>query len=279
MPLRSHLDTLRSHILCSVFSRPVSLGSQGPLVSFCFDDFPRTAYTVGGTILKSFGVHGTFYVAPRLIDTTNSLGDQLTHGDIDSLLTDGHELGCQTFNHLSCRTLPLSFFELEVLKARKFLRELTGYDPSNFAYPQGHVSLRCKRRLGPQMSSSRGPCGGINEQIADLNLLRANSLYGDLDQMDRIESLLSRNVSSQGWLIFHTHDVRRNHSPFGCTPALLDSTLLLAMKKGCRIASIKEAISTQDAPEHPQQRASPVYERTSSALDSTGSFTAPPSSR
>jgi hypothetical protein len=103
------------------------------------------------------------------------------------------------------------------------------------------------------MSSSRGQCGGINKQIADLNLLRANSLYGDLDQMNRIESLLTRNVSSQGWLIFHTGDVRRNHSPFGCTPALLDSTLLLAMKKGCRIASIKEAISMQDAPDHSRQ--------------------------
>lgn len=253
MPLRSYLDTLRSHILCSAFSRPVSLGGQGPMVSFCFDGFPRTAYTAGGTILKSFGVHGTFYATPGLIDPTDSLGDQLTLDDIDSLLTDGHELGCQTFSHLSCRTLHLSAFELEVLKTRKFLRELTGYDPSNFAYPQGHVPLRCKRRLGPQMSSSRGPCGGINQQIADLNLLRANSLYGDLDQMDPMEALLSRNVNSQGWLIFHTSDVRRNHSLFGCTPALLDGTLLLAMKKGCRIVSIKEAISTQDALEHSQQ--------------------------
>jgi peptidoglycan/xylan/chitin deacetylase (PgdA/CDA1 family) len=245
MTLGSHLGTLRTHILCSAFSRPVSLGSQGPLVSFCFDDFPRTAYTVGGTILKSFGVHGTFYATPGMIDTTTSLGDQLTHSDIDSLLSDGHELGCQTFSHVTCRALPLSIFELEVLKGRKALRELTGYDPSSFAYPQGHTSLRCKRRLGPQMSSSRGICGGINEQVADLNLLRANSLYGDLDQMDRIESLLSRNVSSHGWLIFHTGDVRRNHSPFGCTPALLDGALLLAMKKGCRIASIREVITTQ----------------------------------
>ena len=244
MNLRSHLDTLRTHILCSTFSRPVSLGNQGPLVSFCFDDFPRTAYTVGGTILKSFGVHGTFYAAPSLIDTTSSLGDQLTHRDIDSLLSDGHELGCQTFSHLSCRALPLSIFELEVLKGRKALRELTGYDPSNFAYPQGHVSLHCKRRLGPQMSSSRGICGGINEQAADLNLLRANSLYGDLDQMDRVESLLSRNVSNHGWLIFHTRDVRRNHSPFGCTPALLDQAVLMASEKGCLIRSIKDTMAT-----------------------------------
>ncbi|WP_348266551.1 polysaccharide deacetylase family protein [Edaphobacter paludis] len=261
MSLSFHLGALRSHVLCSVFCRPVSLCNQRPLVSFCFDDFPRTAYTVGGTILKSFGVHGTFYAAPRLIDTTNGLGDQLTRDDIDSLLTDGHELGCQTFSHLSYRALPLSTFELEVLKGRKFLRELTGYDPCNFAYPQGHVSLRCKRRLGPQMSSSRGTCSGINIQIADLNLLRANSLYGDLDQMDRIESLLSHNVSGHGWLIFYTHDVRRNHSPFGCTPALLDGTLLLAMKKGCRIASIKEAISTHEIPETPQRRAANVYDR------------------
>ena len=246
--LRAHLGTVRANLLCSASSRPVFLRNQSPLVTFCFDDFPRTAYTVGGSILKSFGVHATYYAAPGLIDTANHLGDQLTHNDIHSLVDDGHELGCHTFSHVSCRAHSFRSFENEVLRGRAALHDITGFDPSNFAYPYGHVSLRSKRTIGPLMSSCRGIYGGINQQLTDLNLLRANSLYGDIEQLDHVDLLLTQSVSSQGWIIFYTHDVRSNHSPFGCTPALLDHTVRLAIKKGCRIASVQEALATLSRP-------------------------------
>ncbi len=243
MTLRSRLGVLRGQLLYSVYSRPVPLGNQGPVVSFCFDDFPRTAYTAGGAILKSFGARGTYYAALGLMNTTNDSGDQLKREDIDSLLANGHELGCHTFSHISCRSVPLKSFEGDVLKGRKTIRELTGYDATNFAYPFGHVSVNSKRIIGAQMNSCRGIYGGINQPMADLNLLRANSLYGDVDQFDQFESLLSTAVNRRGWLIFYTHDVRRNPSPFGCTPALLDQTIASAEKKGFLIASVKDAIS------------------------------------
>ena len=242
MTLRNHLGRVKAGLLCSMMSRPVPLGGQAPFVSFCFDDFPRTAYTVGGMLLKSFGVHGTFYASPGLIGTSNALGEQFQVGDLDALLTDNHELGSHTFNHVSCRDLPLRSFEHEVRRGRAELSTLTGYDPSNFAYPFGQVSLRSKRTIGSQMASCRGIYGGVNEQFADLNLLRANCLYGEIDQLPRVMSLISQCVSSQGWLIFYTHDVRENPSPYGCTPALLDRTLLLAMQRGCRIVSVREAL-------------------------------------
>jgi peptidoglycan/xylan/chitin deacetylase (PgdA/CDA1 family) len=235
-------------MLGAVHKRPLPLHNQGPVVSFCFDDFPRTAYITGGAILKSFGVCGTYYAALGLMNTTNELGDQLRQEDIDSLLADGHELGCHTFSHVSCRTVSLRSFESDVLKGRQAIRTLTGYDAENFAYPRGHVTIRSKKRIGALMSSCRGIYGGINNLAADLNLLRANSLYGDIDQDIRFESLLAANVACCGWLIFYTHDVRRNPSAFGCTPALFDQTVALAAESGCRIASIKEALAIFNKP-------------------------------
>ena len=243
MTLRSQLGRLRAKMLSAVHSRPLPLHNQGPVVSFCFDDFPRTAYTTGGAILKSFGVCGTYYAALGLMNTTNELGDQLRQEDIDSLLADGHELGCHTFSHVSCRTVPLKLFESDVLEGRRAIRALTGCDAENFAYPRGHVSIRSKKRIGAHMSSCRGIYGGINDPVADLNLLRANSLYGDIDQHARFESLVSANVARRGWLIFYTHDVRRNPSAYGCTPEFFDQTVALAAESGCRIASIKEALA------------------------------------
>jgi peptidoglycan/xylan/chitin deacetylase (PgdA/CDA1 family) len=248
MTLRSQLGRLRAEMLSAVHSRPLPLHNQGPVVSFCFDDFPRTAYTTGGAILKSCGVCGTYYAAPGLMNTTNELGDQFRQEDIDSLLADGHELGCHTFSHVSCRAVSPRSFESDVLKGRQVIRTLTGCDVGNFAYPYGHVSIRSKKQIGALMSSCRGIYGGINDIDADLNLLRANSLYGDVDQYSRFESLLTANVARRGWLIFYTHDVRRNPSAFGCTPALLDQTVALASESGCRIASIKEALAIFSKP-------------------------------
>jgi peptidoglycan/xylan/chitin deacetylase (PgdA/CDA1 family) len=242
--LRTQLGGLRRQLLCSTYSRPCLISECGPIVSFCFDDFPRTAYTTGGTILKSMGARGTYYAALGLQDSTNTLGDLLRSDDIFSLLADGHEIGCHTYTHSSCRDRSLKAFEGDVQKGRELLHKMTGCDAPNFSYPYGHVTLAAKKKIGAQMTSCRGIYGGVNRPTADLNLLRANSLYGDVDQFARVKDLVSESEQRRGWLIFYTHDVRRNPSPFGCTPALLDSTVSLVLERGLRVAPIGEVIAS-----------------------------------
>ena len=38
-----------------LFKGPVTLRNRVPLISFSFDDFPRSAYEAGGAILKTYG--------------------------------------------------------------------------------------------------------------------------------------------------------------------------------------------------------------------------------
>ena len=229
--------------LSSVHSRRVAIGNQGPVVSFCFDDFPVTAYTVGGAILKSFGARGTYYAAMGLMNTSNHLGDHFSHRDLHSLITDGHELACHTFSHISCRTVPFPEFEADVNRGRDAIRKTTGYEPVNFSYPFGHVTLTAKKKLSAQLRSCRGIYGGVNAPTIDLNLLRANGLYGDVDRLPEMESLLSRNAQLGGWLIFYTHDVRSTPSEFGCTPALLEKVIAAAAGRGSRIVPIDQVVS------------------------------------
>jgi hypothetical protein len=42
--------------------------------------------------------------------------------------------------------------------------------------------------------------------------------------------------------LLYTHDVREDPSPFGCTPALLEAAVLLALETGCQIATVKKVI-------------------------------------
>ena len=237
------LGTVRNQILQSVSCRPLPLGDSGPIVSFCFDDFPRTACSAGGAILRSFGACGTYYASLRLMGTTNALGEQFSQSDLEALLADGHEIGCHTFSHISCRSVPLSFFEADVVKDRRAIHDLTGYDPGSFAYPYGHVSFNGKRRIGAQVESARGIIGGVNAPCADLNLLRANSLYGGVEALAGVEQQVAEVIRRRGWLIFYTHDVTRNHSPFGCTPDVLDRTIEYVLESRCRIAPVRTAVA------------------------------------
>ena len=178
MTPRFGLSALHRRALCSLYARAAPWGNRGPIVSFTFDDFPRTAFIVGGAILKNLGVRGTYYSASGLMGTANELGEQFCSEDSHSLPQDGHELASHTFSHISSRTVSCSKYTNDVDLGRKAREEIAGVaDCGNFAYPFGHVTLMTKKTLGPRMISSRGTFPGLNGPEVDLNLLQANSLY------------------------------------------------------------------------------------------------------
>jgi peptidoglycan/xylan/chitin deacetylase (PgdA/CDA1 family) len=240
--LRSGLGAARRQMLCSLHRRTVRLESGVPIVSFSFDDFPRTAYSDGGSILEQFGARGTFYAACGLMNTCNELGEHFCAGDLESLLDRGHELASHTYSHSSCRSISWTEFCKDVEKGRQAIEEVTGEGSSNFAYPFGHVTLRAKQGLETSVTSARSVIPGYNGPEIDLNLLRGNSLYGNLDVAGPVEELIAENARRGTWLIFYTHDVRPNPSPFGCTPALFESAVSCAARSGCRILRVRDAL-------------------------------------
>jgi peptidoglycan/xylan/chitin deacetylase (PgdA/CDA1 family) len=229
-------------MLCALYRRPVPLENPEPIVSFTFDDFPRTAYSAGGPILEQFNARGTFYCSYGLMNTCNELGEHFCADDLDSLLDSGHELASHTYSHISSRSLSAAAFREDVEKGRRAVEKVTGTESSNFAYPFGHVTLRAKQSLGTSVTSARSVIPGFNGPEIDLNLLRGNSLYGNLDAAGQVEELIAENASRGTWLIFYTHDVRPNPSPFGCTPGLLESAVSCAAQIGCRILTVREAL-------------------------------------
>jgi peptidoglycan/xylan/chitin deacetylase (PgdA/CDA1 family) len=119
-----------------MYPRQASLGTRGPIVSFTFDDFPRTALTVGGHILNSYGLCGTYYASIGLMNGVSPLGDQFRREDLDNLLRDGHELASHTFGHVSCRSVSCARYREDVEKGRSAIEKITGRpDFGNFAFP------------------------------------------------------------------------------------------------------------------------------------------------
>jgi len=244
MSLRSTFGTVRKRILCSLHRRIVPLGNGGPYVSVTFDDFPRSAYTVGGSILKNYGVLGTYYVAMGLMNTSNALGEQFRMEDLRSAANEGHELASHTFSHQSSRAVSCTAFGDDVRKGWSAIREMGGQAPTrNFAFPRGEVTLSAKLAVGKEMMSCRGIYGGVNGPYVDLNLLLANSLYGDPDDLDRVARLIRENEERKGWLIFYTHDVSPTPSRYGCSPRFLDSTVRMAVQNGAKVLPVAEVLA------------------------------------
>lgn len=244
MSIRSQLGSLRRQVISCVSSRRVPLGNRGPVVSFCFDDFPRTALTTGGRILNSLGVAGSYYVAAGLMNKMNELGEQFHREDLDAALADGHELASHTFSHISCRSVSASTFLADVQKGRQAIEQLTGKpDSGNFAFPFGDLTLKAKKLVGPGAVSCRSTWKGFNGPDVDLNLLRANSLYGGRDECVIAQKLILDNERKKGWLIFYSHDVQETPSRFGCTPALLEFAVSCALQTSTRVLTVAEVVA------------------------------------
>jgi peptidoglycan/xylan/chitin deacetylase (PgdA/CDA1 family) len=178
-----------------------------------------------------------------LMHGKNDLGEQFHHEDLRAVLDRGHELASHTFSHLSARQVSYETFEDDVKRGEQAIREAIGVPGSgNFAYPYGDVTLKTKKRVGPEMRSCRGTHGGLNGPDIDLNLLRANSLYGDLNRVDAAKKLILENEKQGYWLIFYSHDVAAKPSPFGCTPQLLDMVCSFAATRGARLMTVAQVM-------------------------------------
>jgi len=243
MSLRSQAGAIRRGILASLHRRTVRLDGRGSIITFTFDDFPRTALTNGAAILESFGARGTYYVAGSLMNQTNQLGEQFRREDIRTLLERGHEVGSHTFHHSSARRVSFKKFQQDAEDGERGIQELADVLSSgNFAYPYGEATLRSKKDLGPRFVSSRGTFGGLNGPEVDLNLLRANSLYGGLEQAEAAKRRIQENERLGQWLIFYTHDVTDVPSPYGCTPALLEMVCAYAKALNMRFMTVADVM-------------------------------------
>jgi hypothetical protein len=78
--------------------------------------------------------------------------------------------------------------------------------------------------------------------IADLNLLKACFLDKRTNiHIGFIKKLIDYNADNCGWLIFASHDVVDNPSPYGCTPEFFREVVEYSAHSGALILPLAEA--------------------------------------
>lgn len=223
--------------------RPGRIRMESPVISFTFDDFPRSALINGGAMLREHGFAGTYYASLGLMGTKAPTGEIFMHEDLDDLIQQGHELACHTFDHCdSWETAPAEF-EASILRNRDAVaKHLSGLGLRSFSYPIGCPRPETKRRVANHFECARGGGQTFNNGIVDLNYLKAFFIEQSRDHFDAIKQTIDGNARAKGWLILTTHDVCNQPTRFGCSPRLFKQVVEYSAKSGAAVLPVSKAL-------------------------------------
>ena len=164
--------------------------------------------------------------------------------DLVQLHERGHELGSHSFDHLRVPSQAKADIESSIVNNARFIREAIGEELPlhSFAYPQGAVSVRTRRIVSRHFSSCRGTSPGINSGRIDLACLRAFCIDNRFDPRRDLSPMIDEAKRRNGWLIFCMHDMARQPSRWGCTPAVFEEIVRQVRVAGLEVATIEKVV-------------------------------------
>jgi peptidoglycan/xylan/chitin deacetylase (PgdA/CDA1 family) len=223
--------------------RMVPFRFKHPIVSFTFDDFPKTALHAGGAILRKYGAFGTFYAAFGLMGKDSPVGPIFSPDDIKLLLEEGHELGCHTFAHCHAWDTAPAAFEESILENRRALQQLVpGAVFKTHSYPISCPRPETKRRAGRYFSACRAGGQVCNLGKSDLNGVSAFFLEKSRNNPDAVKNVIQHNEATNGWLVLATHDVCSTPTPFGCAPDFFENVVRWTVESRSRVLAVGAAL-------------------------------------
>jgi peptidoglycan/xylan/chitin deacetylase (PgdA/CDA1 family) len=220
----------------------VTLRNSRPIISFTFDDFPRSALQEGGAILETAGVRATYYVSLGLMNQQIPAGPAFTEQDLHETLARGHELGCHTYAHChSWDTHPAEFEASVVRNQQELQRFFPAQKFKSMSYPIAWPRPGTKRRSMQHVACCRAGGEGYNRGEVDAALLQASFLEKHQGELDWVKRLVDASVQEKGWLIFATHDVGRNPTGLGCETGFFTEVVHYAAGSGAKILPVAQA--------------------------------------
>jgi peptidoglycan/xylan/chitin deacetylase (PgdA/CDA1 family) len=215
-----------------------------PVVSFTFDDFPRSALYQGGAILRNHDMLGTYYASFGLMGQAAPTGEIFFEEDLFEFKQQGHELGCHTFDHCHSWDTAPAEFEASILRNQQRIARISEAPSiTSFSYPISCPRPDTKRRTAKYYATARGGGQTFNIRSTDLNYLKAFFIEQSRDNFAAIQQVIDDNARAKGWLIFATHDVCDTPTRYGCTPALFERIVKAVAKSGAKVLPINQAFA------------------------------------
>ena len=222
--------------------RPCRIQTESPVISFTFDDFPRSALLNAGAILRERGFAGTYYASFGLMGKQAPTGEIFELADLDELTRQEHELACHTFDHYDSWETEPAEFEASIRRNQRAAADrLQGRELKSLSYPISWPRPETKRTVACHYECARGGGQTFNAGTMDLNYLKAFFIEQSRDNFEAIRQTIDSNARAKGWLIFATHDVCGSPTRFGCTPDLFERVVDYSAKSGAIVLPVHTA--------------------------------------
>lgn len=222
-----------------LFNRTVTPDLDRGLISFTFDDCPRSVFENALPALEARDWRATIYACVGLCNTSNHLGLHMSEDDLWRAHEAGHDIADHTYSHVDTRDVGVDVLAADIARNRAAFERIGLPRASSFAFPYGEVTLRAKRRLKSDFELSRGIHSPAWEGI-DLALAPAAKLYSD--DLDQTLEQIERAAREKRWLILFGHDVRKSPSEYGCTPAELQRVIERVSALPLDVLSVNNAL-------------------------------------
>ncbi len=216
-----------------VVSRPEKL-----IVSFTFDDFPKSALN-GADIIETFGGKAGFYACTQFLGRTSPMGEMYDTQTLRELTDREHEIGAHSHSHLDCAKVTPEAASQDMEDCVRRLQDLGVNGPiSSMAYPYGETTFSIKQSMTSMFDIGRGILPGQNVGRIDRMQLRAYQLNDHPLTVERAFNALNAAIANgSSWLIFFSHDVDRDHTKYGVHPDTIRGLCHKAVDAGAVLAA------------------------------------------
>ena len=87
-----------------------------------------------------------------------------------------------------------------------------------------------------------------------MNQLAAYFLERSKNGLQEVRELIDQNKQDCGWIIFATHDITDNPSPYGCTPEFFENVVKYAVESGAEVLPVIQALKRIQSSERSEHR-------------------------
>ncbi len=222
----------------SADKRPSVQYSEGPWISFNFDDGFESSYLHALPIMDAAGFKTTQYIV------TGSIGykNYISLAQLQKIYSAGHEIGAHTRTHPRLDTLPLEQAQSEIVGSKEDLLKL-GITPVTFAYPHGSHSpaiVDMVRKAGFMGARITRP--GFNDTSTDPYLLWYYGINASTT-LPVLQEVIDQAVINKKWLIFVLHRVDGQSSDYeNVSPKLIQQLVDYVKQQNIRVVTNAEGL-------------------------------------
>jgi peptidoglycan/xylan/chitin deacetylase (PgdA/CDA1 family) len=250
--------------LTAIAAATPALASTTPtrpvIVSLTFDDGFASQINAR-SVLRSHGVHATFYVNSARVEGPG----RLTWSDVHVLAGDGNEIGGHTLDHVNLTRVGAQEAQRQICDDRLTLTG-QGFSVTDFAYPYGSsdpaveaVAKRCgynsaRSTGGLAPRTSQCPRCHATESIPPRNAyhVRGADSVVTTTPMAALRTEISNAANAGGWVPLVFHEVCDDCSDLAVRPADLDALLTwLADQPHVEVRTVAQVIGGPARPLQP----------------------------